>query len=235
MAKDVFDINSAVDLHSALRGLLLNSSRFNWKLYEAFTEAYSVYLNILFKEVNTSKNFAEFEKIIRKKIGNIFNTKFRDDNFILTLSDVVASYSNLAKATGFGNTYQLLSSLWSVWDNDFLEPLRDTLWRTPSYKVTNLEKYSLFHYYYDKTREVHKNNDRIKSTTPLLIVYAFINRHYILDSLPEISVVGNLLRQGFDIFATDWGTPSAYDKDLTIGHFVNSYMDRSVDSDKRDY
>ena len=38
-----------------------------------------------------------------------------------------------------------------------------------------------------------------------------------------------MLRQGFDVFATDWGTPSAYDKDLTIGHFVNSYMDKSVD------
>ncbi|MFZ0512600.1 MAG: alpha/beta fold hydrolase [Candidatus Nitrosopolaris sp.] len=82
-----------------------------------------------------------------------------------------------------------------------------------------------------KAREGDKDNDndRIHSTTPLLIVYAFINRHYILDLLPEISVVGNLLRQGFDVFATDWGTPSAYDKDLTIGHFVNSYMDRSVD------
>jgi polyhydroxyalkanoate synthase subunit PhaC len=26
-----------------------------------------------------------------------------------------------------------------------------------------------------------------------------------------------------------WGTPSAYDKNLTIGHFVNSYLDRSID------
>ena len=139
------------------------------------------------------------------------------------------------RLTGFGKIYQHLSNLWSVWDNDFVEPLRDTLWRTPSYKITNLEKYSLFRYYYDKTRKAIKikikikNNDRIHPTTPLLIVYAFINRHYILDLLPEISVVGNLLRQGFDVFATDWGTPSAYDKDLTIGHFVNSYMDRSVD------
>ena len=46
---------------------------------------------------------------------------------------------------------------------------------------------------------------------------------------PEVSVVRNLLKQGFDVFATDWGTPSAYDKDLTIGHFVNTYMDKSVD------
>jgi class III poly(R)-hydroxyalkanoic acid synthase PhaC subunit len=186
-------------------------------------------LNVLFKQDNTSKDLAELEKVIRKKIGNKFNTKFRDDNFIATLSNVVASYSNLAKATGFGKIYQHLSNPWSEWDNDFVEPLRDTLWRTPSYKVTNLEKYSLFRYYSKKAREGDKNNDRRQPTIPLLIVYAFINRHYILDLLPEISVVGNLLRQGFDVFATDWGTPSAYDKDLTIGHFVNSYMDRSVD------
>ena len=38
-----------------------------------------------------------------------------------------------------------------------------------------------------------------------------------------------MLNQGLDIFATDWGTPSAYDKSLTIGHFVNRYMDKSVD------
>lgn len=223
--------STAIELRDALNGVLLNSSRFNWKLYEAFTEAYSVYMDMLFKEGNTSKDLAEFEKIIRKKIGSIFNTKLRDENFIATLSDVVASYSNLAKATAFGKTYQHLSNLWSVWDNDFVEPLRDTLWRTPSYKVTNLEKYSLFRYYSDKTREADKNkdNDRKQPTTPLLIVYAFINRHYILDLLPEVSVVGSLLRRGFDIFATDWGTPSAYDKDLTIGHFVNSYMDKSVD------
>lgn len=230
MAKNFFGASTVIDVRDALNGVLLNSSRFNWKLYEAFVEAYSVYLNILFKEGSTAKDLAEFEKIIRKKIGNIFNTKFRDDNFIVTLSNVVASYSNLAKATGFGKIYQHLSNLWSVWDNDFVEPLRDTLWRTPSHKVSNLEKYSLFRYY-DKTREgdKDKDDDRTHTRTPLLIVYAFINRHYILDLLPEVSVVGSLLRQGSDIFATDWGTPSAYDKDLTIGHFVNSYMDGSVD------
>ena len=48
--------------------------------------------------------------------------------------------------------------------------------------------------------------------------------------MPEVSVVRNLLNQGeLDIFSTDWGTPSAYDKSLTIGHFVNRYIDKSVD------
>jgi hypothetical protein len=117
MAKDLFDTSSAIDVRDALIEVLVNSSRFNWKLYEAFTEAYSVYLNIPFKEGHPSKDLAEFEKIIGKKIGSIFNTKFRDDNFIATLSDVVASYSNLAKATGFGKIYQHLSNPWSGWDN----------------------------------------------------------------------------------------------------------------------
>ena len=65
------------------------------------------------------------------------------------------------------------------------------------------------------------------------MIYAFINRHYILDLLPEVSVVRNLLNQGLDIFATDWGTPSAYDKSLTLAHFVNKYMDKSVDLIRR--
>jgi hypothetical protein len=110
----------------------------------------------------------ELEKIVKSRINNIFNQKFRD--FVNTLSDTVASYSLLAKSIGFGQTYQNFSN-WC----------------------------------------------------------ANINRHYILDLIPEVSIVRNLLKQGFDIYATDWGTPSAYDKDLTIGHFVKSYMDKSVD------
>jgi hypothetical protein len=42
------------------------------------------------------------QEIITKNIGSVFNTKFRDDSFIATLLDAVASNSNLAKTTGFG-------------------------------------------------------------------------------------------------------------------------------------
>ncbi|MGB6673912.1 MAG: hypothetical protein WBE34_15890 [Candidatus Nitrosopolaris sp.] len=67
-----------------------------------------------------------------------------------------------------------------------------------------MEKYSLFRYHYNKTRgDKDKNTDIRYPTTPPLIVYAFINRHYMLDLLPEVNVVGSLQRQGFDIFATD--------------------------------
>lgn len=55
-------------------------------------------------------------------------------------------------------------------------------------------------------------------------------REGLLRVLPEVSIVRSLLNQGLDIFATDWGTPSAYDESLTIEHFVEKYLDKSVDS-----
>jgi class III poly(R)-hydroxyalkanoic acid synthase PhaC subunit len=99
-----------------------------------------------------------------------------------------------------------------------------------------MEGYSLFHYDNGKSTRTtsaftEKEGGSVinQKNIPILVVYAFINRHYILDLLPEVSVMGSLLKSGLDIFATDWGTPSAYDKNLTIGHFVNKYMDKSVD------
>lgn len=109
----------------------------------------------------------------------------------------------------------------SAWNNDFIEPIRDTLLRTPSEKACEIDKYSLFHYNRPSTAVTEKENGLAsQNNIPVLVIYAFINRHYILDLLPEVSVIRSLLSHGLDIFATDWGTPSANDKGLTIGHFV---------------
>jgi hypothetical protein len=42
--------------------------------------------------------------------------------------------------------YEVFSNGSSVWNNKFIEPIRDTLYRTPSEKICEIEKYSLFHY-----------------------------------------------------------------------------------------
>ena len=125
--------------------------------------------------------------------------------------------------------YKHLSNKISLWNNDFIEPIRDTLFRTPSEKICEIEKYSLFHYIRPHNAAAENGNNLNQNNTPVLIIYAFINRHYILDLLPQVSVTRSLLNQGLDIFATDWGTPSVYDKSLTIGHFVNRYLDKSID------
>jgi polyhydroxyalkanoate synthase subunit PhaC len=232
---------------------LSNSMQFNAEFYNAFAEFYPVYFNTISQYNKSFQDFSELDKTLRSKFRKVFDEKFREEKFVNALSGVVDSYSELAKITGTGKIYQHLSNSLSAWNNDFIEPLRDTLYRTPSKKICELEKYSLFRYDRPTISATKKsttipttfaeksnppmNQDKGYSSSPpssashpVLVIYAFINRHYILDLLPEVSVVRNLLNQGgLDIFATDWGTPSAYDKSLTIGHFVNRYIDKSVD------
>jgi len=65
--------------------------------------------------------------------------------------------------------------------------------------------------------------------TPLLVVYALINRPYILDLQPDKSVVRRFLEDGFDVYLIDWGEPSRLDASLTLGDYVNRYIDNCVD------
>jgi poly[(R)-3-hydroxyalkanoate] polymerase subunit PhaC len=55
---------------------------------------------------------------------------------------------------------------------------------------------------------------------PLLFCYALINRPYILDLLPNKSVVQRYLEQGFEVFMIDWGVPSENDRGLTLQDYV---------------
>lgn len=216
-----------------LASAFVNSSKFNLEIFQTFSEAYFVYLETVVQN-NTEgmKDFAGLERMLRSKTRNLLDTRFRSEDFVNILSEYVASFSKLADISGFGDAYQYSSNLLALWNNYFIEPIRDAFWRTPSEKISELERYSLFVY---KKKENRADISSSAATnkkypkTPLLIVYAFINRHYILDLLPEISVIRNLLSNDFDVYATDWGTPAAYDKDLTINHFINKYMDKSVD------
>jgi polyhydroxyalkanoate synthase subunit PhaC len=190
-------------------------------------------LNTISEYNKSWKNLSELDKILRSRFRKAFDEKFIEEDFVNTLSDTITNYSELAKVTGLGKMYKHLSNRSSAWNNDFIEPIRDTLYRTPSEKICEIEKYSLFHYNRPPpTTTTATDTGGIsvsQQNTPVLVIYAFINRHYILDLLPEVSIMRSLLNQGLDIFATDWGTPSAYDKSLTIGHFVEKYLDKSVD------
>jgi polyhydroxyalkanoate synthase len=65
--------------------------------------------------------------------------------------------------------------------------------------------------------------------TPLLVVYALINRETMLDLQPDRSVIQGLLRGGAEVYMIDWGTPTRKDRFLTIDDHVNGYMDRVVE------
>lgn len=71
--------------------------------------------------------------------------------------------------------------------------------------------------------------DRETDGPPVVFVYAFINRPYVLDLEPDRSVVGQFLDHGFDVYLLDWGEPSLLDTHLGFYDFVERYLDNCVD------
>jgi polyhydroxyalkanoate synthase len=69
--------------------------------------------------------------------------------------------------------------------------------------------------------------------TPVLLVYALINKPYILDLRPDNSFVSHLLRDGYDVFLLDWGTPGWEDRDTTLDELVGEHLPKAVERMRR--
>jgi len=65
--------------------------------------------------------------------------------------------------------------------------------------------------------------------TPVLVVYALVNRQYMLDLQPDRIMIRNLLNLGLDVFIIDWGYPNKADMYLTLDDYINGYIDNCVD------
>lgn len=91
---------------------------------------------------------------------------------------------------------------------------------TPKELVFQQDKVKLYRY----TRET-----KATVKTPLLISYALVNRHDMLDLQPDRSVIKKLLDLGLDIYIIDWGYPTRADKHFTMDDYVNWFIDDCVD------
>ena len=91
---------------------------------------------------------------------------------------------------------------------------------TPSTVVYEENKLELLHY---ESRTEEQND------VPILVVYALINRPYILDLQPDRSVIRRLLDEGHDVYMIDWNEPSRLDQHLGLDDYVNRYIDNCVD------
>jgi polyhydroxyalkanoate synthase subunit PhaC len=65
--------------------------------------------------------------------------------------------------------------------------------------------------------------------TPILVVYALMNKSYILDLQPDKSWLRSLLSQGFNVYLIDWKAPTSIDKHVSFDDYVNYYIDDCVD------
>ncbi|MDO8726580.1 MAG: class III poly(R)-hydroxyalkanoic acid synthase subunit PhaC [Candidatus Methanoperedens sp.] len=104
-----------------------------------------------------------------------------------------------------------------------MKPPEFSVATTPSQIIYTEDKMKLIHYIpaVAKTHPV-----------PILIVYALVNRYYILDLQPDKSVIKKLLEEGFDVYVIDWGYPSGADRYLTLDDYVNGYLHNSVEKIK---
>jgi len=156
----------------------------------------------------------------QSKMRKIFDKEFREeikkDDFVNSLSRTMDSWFMLSEFFGIGKLYKKSVDQFSLL-NKMIEPLRDNLNRTDSESIKMNGQYHLLHY---KSKKSNK--------TPILIVYSLINRHYILDLLPKISVVKHFIDSGFDVYATDWETPTTFDKGMTLEKYIHEYVEKSV-------
>jgi polyhydroxyalkanoate synthase len=64
--------------------------------------------------------------------------------------------------------------------------------------------------------------------TPIVLVYALIKRPFVMDLQPGKSVVESLLKQGFDVYLTDWIPPTKEDAWRGFDAYVNHDLANAV-------
>jgi polyhydroxyalkanoate synthase len=98
---------------------------------------------------------------------------------------------------------------------------RAAIAQTPKQAIWTLNKAKLFRY----IPLVPKEN---RKPVPLLLVFALMNRPYILDLRPGHSFVEFMLRQGYDLYLLDWGSPGPEDRNLKFDDYTLEYMPRAI-------
>jgi len=91
--------------------------------------------------------------------------------------------------------------------------------KTPKELVFQIDKVKLYRY---------KSKGKVNST-PVLIVYALMNKQYVMDLHNEKSFVKKLVESGLDLYIIDWGYPTAEDQYLTTEDYIEEYMGAAID------
>ncbi|MBK9109442.1 MAG: class III poly(R)-hydroxyalkanoic acid synthase subunit PhaC [Saprospiraceae bacterium] len=90
---------------------------------------------------------------------------------------------------------------------------------TPKELVWECDKVKLYHY----IRETPPKCD-----IPVLVSFAIMNRHDVLDLQPDRSLMKKLLEEGLDIYIMDWGYPTRADRYITMEDYILGYMNDAV-------
>ena len=184
-------------------------------------------MSLLHSWARASQFISDFQeengKAIQDKFRHTFDTELKSmlgkKEFCESLSDFMDSYTNLVPLLNHDKSYRYLESVVKNLDS-MVEPIRDVVNRTPSEVIPMHGRFEVHHY---------KTSSRKKFKTPLLVVGSLINRHYILDLLPQISVIRHFQQLGFDVYATDWKMPTLVDENMSLESYAHDYLENAVD------
>lgn len=87
--------------------------------------------------------------------------------------------------------------------------------QTPKDIVWTKNKSQLYHY-------IPKGE--IKHPTPILLIYALINKAFILDLYPGMSLVEHLVDDGYDVYMLDWGEFEWEDRNIVLDDLIYDYI-----------
>jgi polyhydroxyalkanoate synthase len=190
-----------------------------------FQSRYGLILfNSWLRAIESANNLQESTgKKIQDNIRSTFDAELRinleQKEFSKSLSALVGSFTEFALVGHHDKLYRYLETMFSNYDN-MIEPIRDTINRTPSEIIPMSGTFEVHHY---------KTDSPQKFKTPILIVGSLINRHYILDLLPETSIIRYFQQLGFDVYATDWRMPTIKDEDMPLSSYAHDYLENAVD------
>jgi polyhydroxyalkanoate synthase subunit PhaC len=93
--------------------------------------------------------------------------------------------------------------------------------QTPKQLVWTLNKAKLYRY-------VPVLPPEKRHPIPLLLIFALMNRPYILDLRPGHSFVEFMVNQGYDVYLLDWGAPGFEDRHMKFDDYTLEYMPRAI-------
>ncbi len=193
-----------------------------------FTLGYSFALcNAVYKSSQsffslTNESYPKIQNSVRSTFDSTLRQHLKEENFASLIGKLVDARARFDDLTEYAKIRSIFNDIFLA-GSRLLEPVRDTLNRTPSEKITMRGRFNLLHY---------KSSVKKKHKIPVLVVYSLINRHYILDLMPKFSIINSLLKQGMDVYATDWETPDSSYKNLTLDDYAHEYVENSVDKIK---
>jgi poly[(R)-3-hydroxyalkanoate] polymerase subunit PhaC len=82
----------------------------------------------------------------------------------------------------------------------------------------------------DGARLWRYRSDQRRYRPPVLIVHSLVSKSYVLDLLPNTSLVRYLVGEGFDVFLLDWMPPEPADAENTLETYADGYIPAAIDA-----